>query len=141
MGGGPQEAELKDFVFKNNIENVIFSGFVDKHELIHQYRNCKVFILPSISEPWGLVANEAMMCGLPVILSNKCGSSFDLVQDNGYVFDPHNQKSLENNLNRFIQNENLIDELGKRSVKIISKYTTETASESFIKVLGRIGQN
>ncbi len=49
-----------------------------------------VLVLPSISEPWGLVVNEAMACGLPVIVSNRCGCVPDLVHDgeNGFVFDP-----------------------------------------------------
>ncbi len=49
-----------------------------------------VLVLPSTSEAWGLVVNEAMVCGLPVIVSNRCGCVPDLVDDghNGFVFDP-----------------------------------------------------
>ncbi|MDZ7907834.1 MAG: glycosyltransferase, partial [Gemmobacter sp.] len=55
-----------------------------------------VLVLPSKSEPWGLVVNEAMICGLPVVVSDKCGSAIDLVQDGktGFSFDYTNERKL-----------------------------------------------
>jgi glycosyltransferase involved in cell wall biosynthesis len=49
-----------------------------------------VLVLPSYSEPWGLVVNEAMACGMPVIVSEKCGCAPDLVQNgkNGISINP-----------------------------------------------------
>jgi glycosyltransferase involved in cell wall biosynthesis len=47
-----------------------------------------LFVLPSLFEPFGLVVNEAMLCGLPVAVSDRVGAKFDLVRpdENGYVF-------------------------------------------------------
>uniref|UniRef100_UPI0018F874B6 glycosyltransferase n=1 Tax=Cronobacter malonaticus TaxID=413503 RepID=UPI0018F874B6 len=56
-------------------------------------RDC--FILPSLSEPWGLVVEEALTLGLPVIVSNHVGCDSDLINDkNGIVFDVNNEKSF-----------------------------------------------
>lgn len=63
-----------------------------------------VLVLPSQSEPWGLVVNEAMVCGLPVIVSSQCGCVPDLVVDGetGFVFDPANTPQLAQLLTRFM---------------------------------------
>ena len=54
------------------------------------YASAGCFVLPSLSEPWGLVVNEAMASGLPVLVSNRCGCAPDLVREgeNGFLFDP-----------------------------------------------------
>jgi len=66
-----------------------------------------VLILPSVSETWGLVVNEALVCGLPVIVSDRCGCVPDLVHDgeNGFVFDPDSPEQLTNLLLRFMHDE------------------------------------
>ena len=92
VGSGPQEKELKSYIEDNGIQNITFSGFVDKHELVKYYNHSDVFILPSIRETWGMVVNEAMMCGLPVIVTSQSGCSLDLVKGNGYCYDSLNEK-------------------------------------------------
>lgn len=84
VGYGPLEAELKK-IAKNNI---IFTGAIDNRELPAMYQSHDLFILPSLSEPWGLVVEEALNNGLPVILSEKVGCAEELVVDgkNGFVF-------------------------------------------------------
>lgn len=129
VGSGPQEAELKKYIYDNNIPNIIFSGFVDKHELVKYYNHSDVFVLPSISEPWGLVANEAMMCGLPVIISSQCGCSLDLIRENGYIFDPFNDKELELLLLSYMKNEVNIKQQSLRSIEIIENFTPFLAAK------------
>ena len=77
-------------------EHVVFAGHRAVAELAAFYARAGCFVLPSLREPWGLVVNEAMASGLPVIVSNHCGCSDDLVQegDNGFVFDPSNRARL-----------------------------------------------
>lgn len=74
----------------------------------------EAFILPSLWEEWGLVVNEAMACGTPVIVSNKVGAGFDLVENgtNGFVFDPESTGGLKDLLLRFIEDPTLRERLG-----------------------------
>lgn len=83
VGFGEQEEQLKNLA-KDNIH---FIGAVDNNDLPYYYQNADVFVLASKSEPWGLVVEEAMNNGLPVMLSEMVGSHEDLVVDNtGVVF-------------------------------------------------------
>ncbi len=75
-------------VLKNSLHaiaksNITFLGFIDNQELGNIYQSHDVFILPSNYEPWGLVVEEAIYWGLPVIVSDKVGSSFDMVKNIG----------------------------------------------------------
>lgn len=84
VGEGPLFQELKN---KSN-QNIKFLGHVNNSELDQIYKRADVFILPSISEPWGLVVEEAMRCRLPVIISDRVGCKNDLVLalNTGIVF-------------------------------------------------------
>jgi glycosyltransferase involved in cell wall biosynthesis len=75
---------------------VLLPGFKQYPELPVYYGLASAFIHASTSEPWGLVVNEAMASGLPVVVSNRCGCAPDLVCDgrNGYTFDPRNVGQL-----------------------------------------------
>ena len=92
IGEGPQKNTLKKHVISKNIE---FVGSVPNKHLSHFFSNSNYLILPSISEPWGLVIEEALYNGVPVIISKNCGSS-ELVENgkNGFVFDPSKLESL-----------------------------------------------
>lgn len=93
VGSGPLEKELKQKAEKN----ISFTGFVDNNKLGEVYQSHDVFVLPSYYEPWGLVVEEAVYWGLPVIVSDKVGSSVDMVKElgTGLVFRSKDEKSLQ----------------------------------------------
>ena len=92
VGQGVLETELK----RQANPNITFTGFIDNNKLGEVYQAHDVFILPSKSEPWGLVVEEALYWGLPVIVSDKVGSSVDMVKDlhTGSIFQSGNVDSL-----------------------------------------------
>ncbi|MCW6033885.1 glycosyltransferase [Pantoea sp. JK] len=95
VGTGPQEDELKSAAN----ENIIFKGYIQNKTLHALLKECNVFILPSISEPWGLVVEEALASGLPVVVSNKVGCNKDLVDaENGIIFNPHDAECLKTSI-------------------------------------------
>ncbi|WP_448562187.1 glycosyltransferase [Trichothermofontia sp.] len=71
-------------------DRVKFLGFVNQSSLPEVYTSADLFVLPSAFEPFGVVVNEAMLCGCPVIVSDQVGAAHDLVipGKTGYIF-PH----------------------------------------------------
>ena len=104
VGKGELEQELKSKA-KSNIS---FIGFVDNEKLGEIYQSHDVFILPSTYEAWGLVVEEALYWGLPVIVSNKIGCSIDMVQrySSGEIFQLSNNNGLENAISNIESNYN-----------------------------------
>ena len=78
VGGGKQGEYLSD---KYASEKVIFKGKKFNKELIAEYLSASCFVSPSLFEPWGLVVNEALSAGLPVIANEEVGACFDLIKD------------------------------------------------------------
>ena len=94
VGNGELEQQLKEKAKHN--KKVLFLDFQNQQIMPVVYRLGNVFVLPSQGpgETWGLSVNEAMACGLPVLVSNKCGCALDLVKDNGFVFESNNPNEL-----------------------------------------------
>lgn len=101
IGKGEDEVLLKDMAN----ENIIFEGVIQNKHIREYYLSKDVLILPSISETWGLVVEEALFFGMPVIVSENCGSS-ELVKNdvNGYLIDPRDIQSIKSSIQK-INNE------------------------------------
>ena len=114
-------------------EFVHFTGLKTTKETIPYYALASCFVLPSVREPWGLVVNEAMASGLPVLVSNRCGCTEDLVEagGNGYVFDPSNENQLAEQMTALAAlSPESLDSMKRRSQQIIANYSPENwASE------------
>lgn len=97
VGDGPEITSLKKTASLSAFASEVhFPGLRSSRELLPYYAFAGCFVLPSTREPWGLVVNEAMASALPVLVSNRCGCSEDLVVQglNGFVFDPQNEPRL-----------------------------------------------
>ncbi len=92
IGNGVLEQQLK--VASQNNPRIKFLEFQNQSEMPAIYSLSHIFILPSKGpgETWGLAANEAMACGLPVMLSSKAGGAVDLINGNGIIFNPDDVK-------------------------------------------------
>ncbi|MEM8681239.1 MAG: glycosyltransferase family 1 protein, partial [Planctomycetota bacterium] len=108
VGDGPQEAELLRLREVLGLQRFVhFLGFQQYDRLPTLYALSQALVHPSTSEQWGLVVNEAMACGLPVVVSNRCGCVRELVHEgrNGATFDPQNLQALTMRLQECVERE------------------------------------
>ena len=128
-GDGPESAQLHAEASKSNHAAAFtITGLKSSGELLPYYAAASCFVLPSTREPWGLVVNEAMASGLPVLVSNRCGCARDLVVDgeNGFTFDPGDGARLVQLLHTM---EHLhpvaLQAMGNRGREVIADYSPE----------------
>ncbi|MGO8917548.1 MAG: glycosyltransferase family 4 protein [Stellaceae bacterium] len=95
-GAGPLEGALRGSVARHGIEGVRFCGWLDEAAVARMLASSLALILPSVEEPFGLVVNEAIALGVPVLVSENCGARDLLVRNgvNGYVIEPDNAEGL-----------------------------------------------
>jgi len=135
IGDGEEKIRLSDLARRKGIDFAITGFIEEQEELFKMYNVGDVLILPSYNEPWGLVVNEAMAAGLPVIVSNECGCSLDLVRDgeNGYILtDLENSETLRNLIMKALKNK---ESFSKKSLEIIDNWTFENSRKSFEELL------
>lgn len=129
-GDGPLGDKLKSMVASRGLSDVVqFAGHKTSSGLLPYYAFANCFVLPSTREPWGLVVNEAMASGLPVLVSERCGCAEDLVQsgENGFVFDPSERGAIRQSLQSIEKREGaLLVRMGRHSQEIIGRYSPET---------------
>jgi 1,2-diacylglycerol 3-alpha-glucosyltransferase len=105
-------------------------GFKPYDQLPVYYALANAFVHASTTEQWGLVVNEAIASGLPVIVSNRCGCVPELVNGNGSTFDPTNENELATQL---VEMAALPDQerkdLGDNSYKIAANFAPERFGE------------
>lgn len=126
VGDGPEHESLVEFSKQNDLKTVTFLPFKSQDELKNIYQKADYFILPSRhGETWGLVVNEAMVSGLPVIVSDQVGCASTLVKDgvNGYTFSPNDVYELADLLIKMDElGAKERREMGERSKEIINDW-------------------
>lgn len=129
-GDGPSSAELKERARRVNPGATCFPGFAHREDLAGLYAFAEALILPTHSDPWGLVVNEGMACGLPVIVSSVAGCADDLVEDgwNGYIVPPRNWERLSLVIDSLLRNPALRQQMSVRSLERIRHYSPEACA-------------
>ncbi|WP_263374693.1 glycosyltransferase family 4 protein [Granulicella aggregans] len=127
VGDGEERAALEARAAQSGVDSIRFCGFRNQSELPRFFDLATVFVLPSRHEPWGLIVNEAMNAGRPVILSNDVGCQPDLVTDGveGFVFSVGNVNSLASALVRLLEDPGCAPRMGLRALKKIQGYDFE----------------
>jgi glycosyltransferase involved in cell wall biosynthesis len=141
VGSGDLEDTLHDLVKEYNLQNIFFQGFVNQTSLPLIYAASDIFVLPSINEPWGLVINEVMSCGLPIIIAKGIGAADDLVREgeNGFTFEPLNSMDLSSKLKTMLEDASLRAKMSKNSVDIINLWTYSQCVMGIKKACNNIG--
>jgi glycosyltransferase involved in cell wall biosynthesis len=137
VGNGPQKKRIEDYIQKYGIKNVSLPGFIQKIDIPKFLAVSNILILPSISETWGIVVNEAMAAGLPVLVSRKCGCYPDIVRDeeSGFSFNPFDKNQLYNLMREIVDGGVNLKKMGESSLQIIKDYTPERAARIIIDTI------
>ena len=134
VGGGPQRADLHAFRDSHPTLGVHCVDWCSYDELPAYYALASCLVLPSVSEPWGIVVNEAMACGLPILASQACGCVPELCRpgENGYVFDPYSIEEMAGLLVRMSEEDGRGKGMQQACHRIIDEFGLETWAESLI---------
>jgi glycosyltransferase involved in cell wall biosynthesis len=135
VGSGPLAQELADSVAAQNMSHAIsFLGSKTLEEIAVLFQKCTALVLPSHSEPWGLVVNEALSYGCPVVVSSACGCVPDLALDGltGYSFEYGNVDDLVKALDAVRQFSEDRVKVARKCLDVISHYTPERASAQIL---------
>jgi len=135
VGDGELRPALEAEIARQGLRNCFLLGFRNQSELPELYAMSDIFVLPSERESWGLVANEAMACGLPVVLSDMTGASRDLVKEgqNGYVFPCGDVEALERIIHKLAVDPALCQRMGRRSLEIVRDFGYDRCVEGILK--------
>ena len=124
-GYGPLEDAVHAQIAARGLENeILMPGAVPYEKIPALLAGADAFVLPSVSEPWGLVVNEAMAAGLPVAISNICGCAPDLVEEgrNGYTYDPESIEAIAGAMSNLTADPERLKAMGTASREIIARW-------------------
>jgi len=104
------------------------------------YAIADLFVLPSLEEVWGLVLNEAMAAGLPIITTERVGGARDLVKDeeNGYLVKSGNIDELSERIGKIILDTSLLGKMGERSHSSIKNFSLDAAIKEILKAISYV---
>ncbi|MCP9748269.1 glycosyltransferase [Lacihabitans sp. CS3-21] len=140
LGNGLLDKEIEKLIEVHHKHIYKFNA-VDWQSVPKYFSQSDCLVLPSNSEPWGLVVNEAMICGLGVIVSDSCGCKDDLVQGNGFVFKTGDQNSLENAMKSFVMDKTKLETMKSESLDIIKDFKVDEVATRIINGFQRIYQS
>jgi 1,2-diacylglycerol 3-alpha-glucosyltransferase len=138
LGDGPLRSALEQQRSALGLgDSLIMPGFKQIDDLPAYYALAGAFVLPSVEEPWGLVVNEAMASGLPVLVSHRCGCVPELVHDgvNGFAFDPLDPADLARRLTQISLPDFPADTFRQSSAKIIAEWTPERFAQGLAQAV------
>ena len=146
VGAGPLADELKRRVTNLKMAHAIsFLGSKGLEEIAVLFQTSTALVLPSHSEPWGLVVNEALSYGCPVVVSSACGCVPDLVREGltGHAFEVGNVADLASALEsaRFLSEDR--QAIARQCLEVVSDYTPERAAtqilDGCVRMVGNTG--
>jgi glycosyltransferase involved in cell wall biosynthesis len=130
--GGKPIPLYQEIVNKLGLTNVHFIEFKSKSALADYFLSADLFVLPTREDIWGLVINEAMGYGLPVITTNKCVAGVELVKDKEIIVPVEDAFALGNAINIILNNEEFASKLSLNNLESIRQRTFENMVEAHI---------
>lgn len=138
VGDGPDEAALRERCA--GLANVVFAGFRQKPELPRFLAAADVFVFPTLGDPYGLVVDEAMACGLPVISTTAAGEIRERVDhgENGYLVPPADSMALARRMLELAEQPGLREAMGALAAQSVASHTAEGWAQDFERLVERL---
>ena len=138
IGGGEQEDTYRDIIEREGLQNVVLKGFLKKDQIYACYQLAELFVLPTREDIWGLVINEAMACGLPVVSTDRCIAAMELVGEGGFVVPAEDAEALAGAMKRILSDEAMRIRMGERNQKAMEDCTIEQIAKKHVEVIERL---
>jgi glycosyltransferase involved in cell wall biosynthesis len=137
LGDGPLRSEIESSILLRSIEGITLAGFRPYEQLPHYYAGAGAFVHAAHLDQWGLVVNEAMAAGLPVLVSTGSGCVTDLVQEgmNGYSFESTDTERLSHLMAKVSSDESLRRNMGSRSKEISDDWHPDRFGNALVLAL------
>lgn len=137
IGGGYEEQSYLEYISEHNIKGISIIGFKNKETIFKYYKASDIFVLPTREDIWGLVINEAMANGLPVITTDNCVAGLELIDNdiNGYIVKTESVEELGAKLSHLLDNEELRTKMAINNLDKISSWTIESVVKSHLEVI------
>lgn len=136
-GDGPSRSEAEREASKISGGLIRFLGFAQRERLADCYALAEMLVLPTYTDTWGLVVNEAMACGLPIITTNVAGCARDLIIEdwNGRIVPVKDVTSLSRAMSEMAKDRAKATLMGKNSADRIQQFTPEEWSSGILKMV------
>ena len=135
IGGNPTEEYLK-LKEKLDLKQVYFLNFKSKSELYEYYKAADIFVLPTREDIWGLVINEAMSAGLPVITTDRCVAGIEMIDNrNGIIIPAENVEKQKQAILDLLENDELIREMSIGALEKAKEYSIENMANETLYIL------
>jgi len=133
-GHGPEQKNMEDFCRAANLRYVYFLGAQQYHEMPSAYALADVLVLPTCSDTWGMVVNEAFACGVPVVVSNVAGACDDLIIDGetGFAVNSGDPVELADRILQILRDPALRLHMSANCRSLIRKYSPEACAQGLL---------
>lgn len=137
IGDGKEKESLLKRLYQLNISNITVLNSMCKSKLFDYYKASEFFVLNTREDIWGLVVNEAMANGLPVLTTNQCVAGKELIENgiNGYLYDCEDLARCAECLDILMTDELLRAKISENNLKKIKEYTIESEAEKISEIL------
>jgi len=125
IGEGEEKNNYIRTIRSKNLSNIVILDFMESNELLEILGSFDLLIHPTLSDVWGLVVNEALSQGVPVITTPMCIAGNELIKDNynGFVMKP--DENMINRISCLLRDSHKLQEMSKNSIESIKLYTFE----------------
>ena len=135
IGDGIQRKEIEELIKRENLTNVILTGFLSREKMFEYFKASDAFLFPSKEDIYGHVINEAMSQGLPVISTDKVNSAKKLIKDNvnGFLLEKLEGEEFEKALNAVLNLDSFAN-----CIQTARENTIEKMAEAHVKMMNEV---